>query len=377
MNRRRSLVAALALALAAGAAACAGDITAVNGKRAESAPDVALLRTTYGIDALYYVGDLDEVALTPNGDFNDSPPGFPDGTLRSGNIDRQTGRFHSTVTWPPGYFYRVVTDTGVLRFGTGNRIIGATYGEDRLAGSPDPDHFDLTFTQSPVELDLQGTLAQGDVEITSSVEYGSFDRIEVVETQSVPTVYVEHIDSIYPELPGQPALVQTWSRDELATAVSPDTSGGFTLEVDGTGNGEVDWYFDHGITEDWQLAISETAEDVAIVRQNPATIGTDGLGHLHLAIDGSGSGYYDLFDPDGSSLSRNYTWFRSGAMAETWSFDDAATSWPVDSSGDTTYNYDGSGGTGDWTRFDGPGHAAETCTYTFDSGDAITSESCN
>ena len=378
MNRRPPLAATLALAFAAGAAACASDITAVNGKRAESAPDVALLRTTYGADALAYVADLDQVTLGTNGHFSDNPPGFPTGTTRAGVIDRTTGRFHSTVQWPLGYYYRTVDDVGSLIFGPGDTITAANYTEDRLAGSPQPEHFTLSFQRYPNELDLTGKLAQGDVAITSLVDYSDPTRLEVTETHSVETVYVERIDSTYPPAaPGQPLLVQTWSRDELATAVSPDTSGGFTLEPDDTGSGEVNWYFDHGITEDWALAISQTSEDVSIVRQNPATIGTDGLGHLHFANDGSGTGYYDTYDPDGSTLSRNYTWYVSGALAETWTFDDAATPWPVDSSGDTTYNYDASGGSGDWTRFDGPGQVAETCTYTFDSGDAIVSESCN
>jgi hypothetical protein len=369
------------LVTAAGLAACGGDLTAVKGKVVDPAPEGSAFRSTFGDDALYYVVDLEGVTTTSSGHFTQNdPPGWPSGTYRTGTLDRATGAFDVVLTLPDGYFYTQVRDAGTLGF-TGPAIVSASYEEDRHDVTGHVSRYDAGFEISGVTLTLHAKNLDDGVLIDSSV--GTFpDRLAVIEQHRLENVYREDIASTYWNAAGMPYLQQQWSRDELATAVSPDSTGDFTINTDGSGSGSLRYNFDHDI---YQVYTVDQAADGSytstVLYEDPGTpISPDGSGVFHIAADFSGNGTYTESYVDGAGAvsgvrQEDYVYVRDGSTLESFRFDDVATAYDPDTDGDTTYEYDGSG-TGEWRRHDATG-VIQTCQYSFDSAGSILELSCN
>jgi len=369
--RRSNEILALAAALCAclPMAGCGNDIIAVNGKLADPAPEVSALHAVLGSHALD-IAYLENIPTNPNGDFSVS---YSDGSTFHGNVNHATGNFD--VTLDISYSYNTkIHDVGRLAL-FGGSVSGATYAETFFYADSSIRSWDDQFTLSGPTLHLHAYEHGRDVTVVSDTTMNSF-RVDFVETWDKPSTFHEDVQtSSYTTGTGE-ALHQSWYRDDLATDVSPDRSANFTLYSDGSGSGQLTWFYDHGIYYAYDISLaSDGSQDETVVFEDPGTqVSPDGSGTFHFNANLSGTGDYTERYDDGSRMHLLETFATTGSEVVDYTFDDAATAFTPDLDGHQDIHSDGSG-SGDWNVHDATG-ISETCTYDFDTTGSVANLSC-
>ena len=343
------------------------DIIAVPSRPADPAP-VSSFRETLSEAAieLSYVGALIEADGTVDAEFSD-------GSSWVGFVDVESGEFDLLYTLPAGYSLISIHDQGAFAL-DGYTILGADYRETwTYIGTEARYEIDVTLDGAEMLLDAtdldRGTDVRG---------LTRFLPVSVVidETWDLENGYVEDIQTAYFES-GEVVVEQTWTRDERSTDVSPDRQGRFEFREDGSGEGRLLWFYDHGITARYEIQQASDGSAIGTLRyEDPGTeVSPDGLGTYAFARNGSGSGEYVESYDDGSELVIQEDYSANGSYDEVFTFDDAATSFTPDADGTTHTRSDGSGD-GLWRRYDAGG-IEETCEFTFDTAGVTQSLSCD
>jgi hypothetical protein len=342
------------------------DIVSVPARPPEPTP-VSAFRSTLGESAvsLAFVGEY----IESDGSVNVL---FSDGSRLSGNVDVDTGEFDLLLELPAGYHLVSVHDAGTFDL-SGSYITGAEYREDYtyLSGTEARWEISLTFDARMIleakDID-RGTRVHSEARFLEG-------RTTFTETWDLANGYHEDIRTEYRD--SDPFLTQEWVRDELATGVSPDRTGSISLGDDGSGEGRLEWFYDNQITSVYEILQEADGDATAtLVYEDPDTLVTpDGIGTYSFEQDNSGEGTYTESYDDGSELTEVDVYGYDDSVTETFTFDDAGTSWSPDVDGTSYLAPDGSGN-GEWRRYDSAG-VIETCEYELDTAGAISHIDCS
>lgn len=361
---------ALALAICVLAPGCGdevvSDIVSVPARPPEPTP-VSAFRSTLGEAALNlaFIGEY----IESDGSVNVS---FSDGSQLSGSVDVNTGDFDLMLDLPAGYHLVSVHDVGNFRL-DGEYITGAEYREDYTYLSGAEARWEISIVigggmeLEAVDVD-RGTRVHCDVFFLAG-------RTTFTETWDLENGYHEDITTEYRD--SDPFFTQAWVRDEIATAASPDRTGNIELGADGSGEGRLEWFYDHGITSVYEVLQEADGDATAtLVYEDPATnVSPDGNGTYSFQRDNSGEGTYTERYDDGSVFEENEVYGYDDSVSESFTFDDAGTSWAPDVDG-TSYTAPDGSGSGAWSRYDASG-VTETCEYELDTAGAISEIDCS
>lgn len=343
------------------------DIISVPSRPADPAP-VSSFRSTLSEAAieLSYVGPLIEADGTVDADFTD-------GSSWVGFVDVDTGEFDLLYTLPAGYNLISIHDKGAFDL-EDYSILGADYRETWTYIGTEA-RYDITVVLEGAEMTLRAEDLDRGTDVRGTTRFLPISTI-IDETWDLENGYLEEIQTGYFDS-GEVVVEQTWTRDERSTDVSPDRQGRFEFREDGSGDGRLHWFYDHGITARYEIDQAPDGSAMgALAYEDPGTaVSPDGQGTYQFARNGSGSGEYVESYDDGSVFTIVEEYSANGAYDETFDFDDAATSFAPDADGNTHTWSDGSGD-GVWRRYDADG-IEETCEFSFDTAGVTQSLSCD
>lgn len=343
------------------------DIVSVPARPPEPTP-VTAFRATLGESAfsLTFVGELIESDGTVDAIFSD-------GSTVQGHVDVDTGEFDLLFETPSGYFLVSVHDVGRFIL-DGPYIQGAQYREEYVYANSAEARWDMSLEVDYPRMELDST----DLDRGTRVRCSTLileNRVSFTETWDLENGYHEDISTVYRDV--DPYVSQDWVRDEFATAVKPDRRGALEFADDGSGTGRLDWFYDHGITSVYEIVqAADGSASATLEYEDPDTaISPDGVGTYSYLANNSGSGEYLESYEDGSEFQSFDDYGFNGSTDETFTFDDAATSWEPDVDG-ISYTAPDGAGTGAWSRYDADG-VTETCEYEFDTAGVIQQIDCD
>jgi len=198
---------------------------------------------------------------------------------------------------------------------------------------------------------------------------------ESTETWHEPEVYrLRNLERFYDD--GR--YYGEYEYDDLTSDTSPDQTGHTDLQADGTGRGYSEswdedgtlYTYDYVIEADGSLAGDFTVDDPSTA-PNPDIVGTwtqDGA-------TGETRSDYTLYYPDGTALLVTDLSHPDGTTDQTYTWDDPDTPFSPDVRGSFHYAADGSG-TGSVTAYAADG-STTVCDYELAAGGRVLEEDCH